>query len=75
MTFESENCNIATSVEFIYILWCIWFLATQVPITQETTTDTMVIQLQLNLLSENEIETKDPLEKGRHLYKCRSYGL
>ena len=62
--------NIATSVELI---WCIWFLATQVPSTQETTTDKMVIQLQLNLQPEKEIGTKDPLEKGRHLYKYQSY--
>ena len=61
--YDFRKCK---SVEFIYILWCIWFLATQVPITQETTTDTMVVQIKLNLMSENDIETKNPLEKGRH---------
>ena len=57
--------NIATSVEFI---WYVLFLATQVPSTEGTTSGTMVIDLQLTLHPDNEIKTKDPLEKGKHLY-------
>ena len=58
-------------VEYI---WYVLFLATQVPSTEETTTGTMVIELQLNLHSDNEIGTKDPLEKGKHLYWYWCYG-